>query len=272
MGHNSHVHIATAENTSYNHTYIDHHDINGNPDAVLIATHNWSVPGHPTVYNNHHIGVWYDRGRGRWAVFNQDRIDMPVGAAFNLSILRRTTWSFVHQATSSNTVGNCTYIDNWLTNGKTNVAVFVTALYESASGFPYGGGIYNDHALGVWYDGRASKWAIFNQDRAAMPQVALFNVEILSPENYPSFSEHVIYHVATSANTRDNYTFFSILNGDNNPNMPLIVTQNYNPGGIGGTYNNHAVGLFYESGLGKWAVYNEDRNPMPVGAGFNVRE
>lgn len=269
MGHNSHIHIATVENTSSNHTYIDHHDLNGNPEVVMTATHNWSVPGHANVYNNHHIGVWYDHTRGRWAVFNQDRSAMPIGAAFNLSILRRTTWSFVHRATSSNTVRNYTYLDNEFTNGKPDVAVFVTALYMTG---PLGGEIYNDHALGVWYDTRARKWAIFNQDRVNLPLGAHFNVEILSPENYPSFSEHVIYHVATSSNTGKNYTYFSILNGDNTPEMGLIVTQNYNPRGTGGMYNNHAVGLFYKADIGRWAIYNEDRSPMPIGAGFNVRE
>ncbi len=272
MGHNSHVHIATVENISHNYTLIDHHDINGNPEIILIATHNWSDPGHANIYNNHHIGVWYNASRGKWAVFNQDQTAMPVGAAFNLSILSRTNWSFIHPVTRSNTVSHSTYIDNPLTNGKPNVAVFVTPLFMIRFSPPLSPGIYNNHALGVWYDTIASKWAIFNQDRAEMPFGGLFNVEIVSPENYPSFYEHVIYHVATSSNTRLNYSYFSILNGDNTPEMGLIVTQNYNPRGRGGAYNNHAVGLFYKADIGRWAVYNEDLTPMPIGAGFNVRE
>ena len=38
-------------------------------------------------------------------------------------------------------------------------------------------GVYNDHATGVWYNG--SQWAIYNQDLAAMPPGASFNVLIL---------------------------------------------------------------------------------------------
>ena len=270
MGHFSHLHIATAANIANNYTFIDHHDLNDHPEIILTATHNWSAPGH--VYNNHHIGVWYETSRRRWTVFNQDRTPMPPGAAFNLSILRRTNWSFTHEATRDNTVSHSTYIDNALTNGKTEVAVFVTPLFLMRFSPTVSSGIYNNHAHGVWYDSTARKWAIFNQDRVDIPPGALFNVEIVSPENYPSFYEHVIFHVATSSNTRGNYSYFNILNGDNNPDMGLIVTQNYNPRGRGGTYNNHAVGLFYKTEIGRWAVYNEDLTPMPIGAGFNVRE
>jgi hypothetical protein len=48
-------------------------------------------PGGSGKYNNHPIGVWYDRDRSKWAIFNQDRAAMPVGADFNVAVLKEPT-------------------------------------------------------------------------------------------------------------------------------------------------------------------------------------
>jgi hypothetical protein len=81
------VHRATSENISSNSAYLDHPLINGNPDAILYVTQNWNPGGGGVTYNNHPVGVWYDAGRKRWAIFNQDRAQMPSGAAFNVVVL-----------------------------------------------------------------------------------------------------------------------------------------------------------------------------------------
>ncbi len=81
------VHRATSENISSNSTYLDHPLINGNPDAILYVTQNWNPGGGGGTYNNHPVGVWYDAGRKRWAIFNQDRAQMPNRAAFNVVVL-----------------------------------------------------------------------------------------------------------------------------------------------------------------------------------------
>lgn len=48
----------------------------------------------------------------------------------------------------------------------------------------------------------------------------------------------------------------------------LAVTQNWNPGGGGGVYNPHPVGIRFAGGV--WEIVNLDGAPMPAGAGFNV--
>jgi hypothetical protein len=85
------VHHATPENTSANSTYLDAPPTEGNPNAVLVVTHNWNPGGSPGKYNDHPIGVWYDRDRSKWAIFNQDRAAMPVGADFNVAVLKGPT-------------------------------------------------------------------------------------------------------------------------------------------------------------------------------------
>jgi hypothetical protein len=81
------IHRATPENISANSTYLDNPLTNGTPDATLFVTQSWNPGGGPGTYNNHPIGVWYDANRERWAIFNQDRENMPNGAAFNVAIL-----------------------------------------------------------------------------------------------------------------------------------------------------------------------------------------
>ena len=85
------VHHATPENISGNSTYLHSPPTEGNPNAVLVVTHNWNPGGSPGKYNDHPIGVWYDRDRSKWAIFNQDRAAMPVGADFNVAVLKEPT-------------------------------------------------------------------------------------------------------------------------------------------------------------------------------------
>ena len=50
----------------------------------------------------------------------------------------------------------------------------------------------------------------------------------------------------------------------------MSVTQNWNPGGGPGVYNDHPVGLLYDEDVQKWAIENRDGARMPDGAAFNV--
>jgi hypothetical protein len=90
--HTVFIHHTTSENISRNSTYLDGPPTEGNPnDVVLVVTQNWNPGGSDGKYNNHPIGVWYDRDRSKWAIFNQDRAAMPVGAAFNVAVLKGPT-------------------------------------------------------------------------------------------------------------------------------------------------------------------------------------
>ena len=84
------VHRATSENVSANSSYINDPSTNDKPNAVLTVTQNWNPGGDGGTYNAHPIGVWYDAGAGKWAIFNEDRAAMPEGAAFNVVVSRDT--------------------------------------------------------------------------------------------------------------------------------------------------------------------------------------
>jgi hypothetical protein len=82
---------------------------------------------------------------------------------------------FVHRATAENISADNTYLDSDVINDNPDAIVYVTPNWNPGGE----GGTYNDHPVGVWYDGERSRWAIFNQDREAMPEGAAFNVFVL---------------------------------------------------------------------------------------------
>ncbi len=259
-GRDTFVHKATAASIVSNWTYLDHPLTNDNPNAMVMVTQNWNPGGVGNTYNNHPIGVWYHSTAKKWAVFNQDRDSMPEGAAFNVVIATTASAVFVHRATAANIDSSWTYIDHPLTNENRNAIVMVTQNWNPGGG----GGTYNDHPIGVWYSSGRRKWAIFNQDRASMPEGAAFNVLI------PAVDTSVFVHIARAANIVSNWTDIDHPLTNGKPNAIVMVTQNWNPSGVGNTYNDHPIGVWYHSSVQKWAIFNQDLASMPEGAAFNV--
>lgn len=254
------VHVASASNIASNYTYIDHPGTNANPNQVLMHTQNWNPGGVGGTYNAASTGVWYDTSVQMWSVFNQDLSSMPVNAAFNLWVPSGGASTLVLTATASNIVSNFTYIDHPLANGNPNAQLQVTQNWN-----PGGiGGTYNASNIGVWYDTSAQKWAVFNQDLAAMPVNAAFNVAVSSP------GTTTFVHSATGGNISEHFTYIDHPQTNNRPNALVFVTQNWNPGGVGGTYNNASIGVWYDASAQKWAIFNQDFAPMPVDAAFNI--
>src|SRR5262245_49116028 len=81
-------------------------------------------------------------------------------------------------------------------------------------------------------------------------------------------------HVATAANITDNATLIDNPLAQGDINVALIVSPNYNPGGVGGVYNNHPIAVRVSATtIGsdtRWEIFNRDNAPMPDGAAFNV--
>ncbi|MGH3147803.1 MAG: DUF7452 domain-containing protein [Rubrobacter sp.] len=163
--------------------------------------------------------------------------------------------AFVHDATDANSRGDYTYISDPAIDGDPDAVVLVEQPPAEAT---------YDHNVGVWFDsvGR-QRWAIFNQDRAAVPSGSTFRV-ILPP------SSDSFVHRAGLVNTVNNITYLDdpLTNGE--PDAALSVTQNWNPGGGRGVYNDHPIRAFYDEDVQQWAIYNQDGAPMPDGAAFNV--
>ncbi len=82
---------------------------------------------------------------------------------------------FVHVASSDNITENWTAIDHPWTNGNPEAIVLVTPSWRPRGVHK---GTYNAHPIGVWFEPNRQRWAIFNQDRAPMPEGVVFNVEL----------------------------------------------------------------------------------------------
>jgi hypothetical protein len=119
------------------------------------------------------------------------------------------------------------------------------------------------HNIGVWYDEEVRRWAIFNQDLDDMEEGTSFDVHV--PSEGAAF-----VHRATAENTAEDETYLKAPFTNANPDVVPSVTQNWNPGGFGGTYNDHPVGVRYDAEARQWVIFNEDGEAMPEGADFNV--
>src|SRR5579859_3259205 len=57
---------------------------------------------------------------------------------------------------------------------------------------------------------------------------------------------------------------------DSNPNSIYFITPNWDPGARAGTFDNHPIGVWFDSGSQNWAIFNQDGAAMPLSAAFNV--
>jgi hypothetical protein len=167
--------------------------------------------------------------------------------------------SFVHRATDENSRGDYTVVSDPSLNGHPNAVMIATPSPEggTAEAASY------DRNIGVWYAGSAHKWAIFNQDRSPIPAGTAF--EVVVAEDATGF-----IHRAGPLNTAGNYTYLDDPLTNGKPDATLSVTQNWNPGGGRGVYNDHLIEAVYDTNLKQWAIVNRDGAAIPRGAAFNV--
>jgi hypothetical protein len=189
-------------------------------------------------------------------------VSVPAAASAPAGAPGLVTTHFVWTAGGANTSFDSAYIVNGATNGRPGDLVFVTPNFKPGGAC---GCIYEPHPIGVWYDRNAGEWAVFNEDQGPMPVGESFNVLVV-----PRASGSVFVQTATPSNYFAGSIFINSPFTNGNPSARIQVTQNWNPGGIGGTYNGHAVGVWYSTSRGEWALFNEDGAPIPIGAAFNV--
>lgn len=88
-------------------------------------------------------------------------------------------------------------------------------------------------------------------------------LEVSGPIKVSGSKPAAFTHTATALNISNHVTIIDNPATNNNPTAIVIFSQYWE-----GTYNPHAVGVFYA--LGKWRIFNEDSAAMPVNAEFNV--
>ncbi len=168
-----------------------------------------------------------------------------------------------HIATASNSAGNWTDVDNAAANNNPNAVMIVTP--NKSAGVQ---GAIDTHAVGVWYDAMAGKWAIFNEDGTPIPHGAAFNVYAV-PSSSGQNTEGAITFTVTTANSKGNWATIDNTLTNNNPKVFFNVTPSWSGTPI--AYDAHPIGVWYNNATGKWAVFNEgSMDAIPTGTTFNL--
>lgn len=250
------VHTATADNVSENVTFIDHPDLNGNPSACLNFVHNWN-PGNETgVYNNNPDGLWYNSANQRWAIYNENIVDMILGASFNVYIAEDGQ-CIDHVATAENIDGSSTDIDHPLFNGENpGPYAFMNTYYNPNA-------VYNSGNWATYYYTSGAVRSIFEQNNGDVPLGAAFKIAI------PGTSTTRFTHTATTANIFGNYTQLDHPDLNNNQDATLLFLHYYGVGGAGTFVHLDAqLGTFYDGT--NWNIYTENITPMLEGVAFDI--
>ena len=246
-------------------TAIDDMSTNNRPGALVFVTPNFDAGGQCGCINDQAlVGLSYDGSQ--WEIVNENQAAMLSGQSFNVLVFSRASSSaFVHVAKASSITGNTTWLNSSLINGKPKVALQVSQVINRGSGTS----VYNNHAVGVLYNGKRKRWGIFNED-GAMTIGASFNVMVGTAKGVGGTT---MVQRATTKNTGlGGYgTLISNQKATGRPRAAIFETPNGNPGGGAITYDRAPTGVTYDYGtVNAWFVYDEDYSPLPVNAAFNL--
>lgn len=159
--------------------------------------------------------------------------------------------------------------NNWVTfsqpllDNNDAAIVFATPLYQVPGTTTF---LEYDRPYGVWYDGSAGRWTVYNQGAgiSMSPYVnAAFMLQV------QGLGPNVFRHTTTAGNISSDATYLNHPLSNGNPNALVFVTPTFITGGM--TYNNHHIGVFYDTGDAQWGIYNQSSAAMPVGTAFNVQ-
>jgi hypothetical protein len=179
-GTQSSGHLSAPANTFDGASLINRDDLNGRPDAFLLATHDWSGHGSPGQYMTTRWGIAY---LGGWWNLIDLEAPFPYGRGFNLHIQWRSPSAFVHTSTAGNVQVNWTTIDHPALNGRRCALLQVTPRTD--------GDMPALQQLGVWYTPEG-RWAVFHQGFAPMPLGVRMHV-LFDPAQVESCSRESIF-------------------------------------------------------------------------------
>jgi hypothetical protein len=258
------VHTATAANINGQITYIDHPDLNGNPNAGIVFSHVWNPDGTAFgIYNNNIDGLWYNSGLGKWAIFNEDLSPMVEGASFFVYIASDPSQVVTHIASVAN--------ENPVSDAFTvlDTGVFGTGIgpYAVMSNYWNPNSVYNPFNYGFYYDDVfGTNRNIYNEAGVSIPTDAAFKILVDGTGIVTAFT-----HEATAANTAGNSTEIDNPSLNNNPNASFVFSHYYNVNGPSTQIDiDKKVSAWYDDLTGRWNLYTEDISNFPIGAAFDI--
>ena len=166
-------HIADAGNqgSDPSYTVLNHPDINGNPEAQVVASTYYNPNSSRNDFN---YGTWYDGAN--WNLYTEDASSIQFGDAFLVAINSPSTVAYRHVAAAGTVVSNWTNISHPLLDGNSD-ARFVFFHNWGESGQT--SNVVINKTMGAWYTG--TNWAIYNEDGTSFSTDAEFDLLIFDP-------------------------------------------------------------------------------------------
>lgn len=250
------LHVTTSANTTGPKSLVDHPATNGQPDAVVLITHNLNPNGTPPgPRNDHPMSTGYDEAAGRWYVWNVDRDPLATGLSFNVTAVRGLSSAWRHVAESPNLVGPATVLDHPDLNGNA-IALALVSKNPDSSG---GARLVSTHEVGFDYDG--DRWALRLQTSSAMSPGMAYNLYAL-----PADASSFLFRAVPGSYGLDQ-AWFSHPDADGNPDAHVQISVRNDAG----VTLNQPIGVWYDPVRARWAIFREDAGPMPGDATFVVR-
>ena len=163
-GQTSIEHRTTSTTISGFRSAIDHPQLNGNADAIVLAE---APSGYP-----HAVAVWYIANK--WHVFNVDQASMSAGTNFSIRFWSRPDQSrFAHVVTTRNLSDGRTTIDHPQLNGNATASLSVTQSMSNARG-----GYWNANEAKAEYDERSQRWYLANTNGQPILAGNAYNIVI----------------------------------------------------------------------------------------------
>lgn len=241
-----------------NYTLLYSSELNNDSNAIAIMTPHSLLSG---LAEDFHCGMYYNKTLNRWAIYSEQGYTdtMPLLSGFNVLVPTTNGTVLKHKATALNTTGNKTLIDDPATNAKPNALLYITHNWGVS------GGVYNNRATGVYYDPTEAKWGIYNENQAAFPIGATYNVLVVEAANANAF----IYTTGTPPVSAKHICYMDVPSINGNDDIRLFVTHNLSPGGVtNNKYDTATIGVANKSS--DWLFYNRDRSRIDSGTTFNI--
>lgn len=252
------VHTATAGTISADASFIDHPDLNGNPGAQILVSHNWNPSGGPGVYNDFNTGVFYSVSESKWGVYNEGGAAMTVDSSYNIYIGDGSD-VFLHIADAGAVGSSPIYsvLDHPSINNNPNAVITLTTYFNP-------NGLRNNETYGLWYDDAAQRWNIFTE---SLNDITLDTAFFVGIEGGVTATD---IHVANAGNISSNYTVITHPLLDGNPDATFTFTHNWGASGdAANIISDHITGAWYTGT--NWAIFNEDLAAMPENIEFNLK-
>ena len=172
----------TSANTVSSKATIDLPGLNGNPQAVIIAT----PVGNTQTLNPHPIGAWYYSGK--WNIFNSDHAVMPIGATYTVQYFPQPDTShFVHVIVASSATVPRTYLEYPSLDGKPGAEFKILQNHAPDNRAFY----LNQSEAKVEWDAANGKWFIANTNGTPLHPNTAYNIVITARASHSTTTKPI---------------------------------------------------------------------------------